>query len=188
MRLYVVSVVLSVGLASAAAAEVPLSTFDFTGTGSTAAGPFTTASPFVSYGDPSGMNPAGFLGNAPISLLDILQGNEFELTGDFAGFAAAMTNGLDQPMYVGFTAAGGVGDSALTVESSLLSFGPVIGSPDLAGYTITRVVVLGSSFSQLAGGEFEFGMNFTVFGEVPAPGAAGLLAIAGVFAARRRRR
>lgn len=188
MRLCVLTVVASFGLVSAAAADVPLSSFDFTGTGSTAAGPFTTATPFLSYGDPSGMNPAGFLGNAPISLLDIIQGNDYELTGDFAGFAAAMTNGADEPVYVGFTAAGGVGDSALTVESILLSSGPVVGAPDLAGYTITRVVIMGSSYSQLAGGEFEFGVNFTVYGEVPAPGSAGLAAIAGVFAARRRRR
>lgn len=187
----VVMAVAVVSLTTTSRADIILGTLDFSGTGIDAAGgglgnPITR--PVLSYGDP--LNPAstGFLGNQTITFLDVANGTPKTLSGDFSTFATLVTNGVNNPFSVGFTVDGGTGQTQLLTEASWIPAFAGVVDPDFQGYTITRVVVLGTSFQSGSPG-FQIGYNFTIFGDpIPGPATCAALAPAGLIAFRRRRR
>lgn len=146
--------------------------------------------PFISYGNPDAPG-ATVMAGATMNLVGIVQGHVFELTGDLPTFAALASNGANDAMHIGLFVTDGVGFNAATTEVSLLQDAtlhvPGIGAPDFAAYTITRIEIIGSSFSSGPDGiAFETSTLFTIYG-VPAPGAATLLLALAIPATRRRR-
>lgn len=168
-------------LPAAARADTLLAGFDYSGTLPAPIGD-PQILPLLSYGDPTLPPATGFLDNVTLSFLDFVQGNTYELTGDLSNFVSLATNGIDDSMYVGFQLAGVGTTWSLEPESAVLASAfqavPGLGNPDFAGYEITRVLVLGSSFSQGAN-ELDITINFQVFGNrlVPEPGTWALLAL-----------
>lgn len=176
-------------LAHGASAGPAIAHVNFTGVAFGAAAPVMEILPFITYGDPGSPGGPTELGNATIDIVDISNGNYKTLTGDFAGFAAAATNGDDETLFVGFRASLGSGDFDSDLESFLYSpAAPGVGLPDLSGYVLTGVRVLGTSFSALDNGGTAWGLEFEFLGrQIPAPGGAALLALSALTTVRRRR-
>jgi len=106
--------------ASVSSADSLLASFDFTGSLPAPIGQ-PEFSPLLSYGDPSNPPAVGYLDNVTLTLLDIFQGNRFELTGDLANFAALASNGVDDGLYVGFGLTGVGTVWTLESESAVLA-------------------------------------------------------------------
>lgn len=188
-RLILLPAMLIFLLSAPVSADTLLASFDYTGIGQLNGTP--QWQPFLSYGDPD--DPGSFvMNNATLDFLAVANGTQLELSGDFASFAALATNGLNQPLFVGFRVPGGTGSQQLTTELDLLNTGvlaPGIGSPDFVGYSLSRIVVLGSSFQSLGRDSFETSVNFSVYGNaVPEPASAALVGLAAVTAIWLRRR
>lgn len=132
---------------------------------------------------PTGADLVGNLGSIPATLVNL--NGAWALTADTSGVAALQ--GINGDYWVGLTPTAAFG--VFGQEFHLLSSDPTIG----AGSAVRNI-----------GGGFGFGtdwydagslgaqpnadMLFTLEGDVvPAPGAAALLALGGVFAGRRRR-
>jgi hypothetical protein len=184
-------VVFAVLIASSmiARSDIELATVGYTGTGTASGLPSWT--PFLSYGDPGDMSPLGYMNNINLSLLDIINGTTYELTGDFANFASVAENDINQSIYVGFFVPGGVGAFDLTTEQDVLAtasfLAPGVGTPDFNGYSLTRITVRGTSFSDLGGGDFETSFDFTFYGnQVPEPSTFALMTLGVVALVRRK--
>lgn len=170
-------------------ADTALATFTYEGTGQVSSTPAWT--PYVSYGDPALPNPSAYMDGTTLTLLDVAQGNSYELTGDIAGFKTLASDDLDDPIYIGFTVPGGTGSGSTLTELSLLAnavgLAPAVGTPDFAGYELTRIRILGTAFQSGQSGAFTTTTEFTIYGDrvVPEPvTGVGLLALA---LTRRRR-
>lgn len=101
----------------------------------------------------------------------------------FAEFALAATDGVDEPLSIGF-----VTDSDGYAQTQLESEWP-LGTPDLGGYTLTGVELNVFNFNYFesdTGGVFEYELSWTFYGDpIPEPATiAGLLV--GLAALRRR--
>lgn len=158
-------------------ADTLLASFDYTGIGRSAGQP--EWQPFLSYGNPD--DPGSVVMNgATLDFLAVTQGTRYDLTGNFASFASLATNGSNNAISIGFHNPSGSSQS-LTSEFELLTWGfavPGVGAPDFAGFTLTRIEVLGSSLTSLGHGVFEVSTNYSVFGNpVPEPATVALLAI-----------
>ena len=191
-RRSIVWILILFGSAFAARADINLATFSYTGRGQTSA--FPTWQPYLSYGDPNDVSPLGFMDNITMSVVDIINGTHFDLTGDLANFSSMGANNINDVFYIGFVVPGGTGSAAVTTELDLLSGAtfilPGLGAPDFAGYNITRISVIGTSFQALAEGAFDTTIEFTVIGVVPEPSTFALCAVglaAVVVRARRKR-
>ena len=155
----------------------------------------TTALPtwqsYLSYGDPS-LPGAVFMNNATIDLVAAANGIQFTFTDDFAAFADLITVINREAIYhLAINVPGATDSQALTAEIPLLQsaffVAPGVGNPDLAPYTLTRIVILGSSYQGTGGSGFEVGVDFLFYG-IPTPSTAiAMLAPIGAFTARRRR-
>jgi hypothetical protein len=175
-------------VAATASADVLLASIAFEGTGQTTAQQAWT--PYISYGDPGTPNPVGYLNDTTLTILDVLNGTAYDLAGDFAGFELSAVDGVNQPLHLGFTVPGGTGADQTALEQALLAsaFTPVpgIGSPDFAGYDLTRVRVMATAFQSGVGGQFTATTEFMVYGNrVPEPASAMAMMLA---VPRRRRR
>lgn len=171
-----------------AGADFLIANFTTTFTGQTTALP--TWQPYLSYGDPS-LPGAVIMNDATLDFLAVANGTQFTLTGDFAAFAGLITNASNEPIYLGINVPGGTGSQILTAELPLFQnaffVAPGAGNPDLAPYTLTRIVILGTSFQGTGGSGFEVGVDFSFYG-IPAPSTAlALLAPLGAMSLRRRR-
>lgn len=143
---------------------------------------------FFSVGDPNQPNPVGYMSGVTLDLADIIQGTVHYLTGDLAGAAAELTNGVDSPLYFGSTVAPPINEYVLMLpESTAFAGWPGLNGPDLTGFSITGISVLGTGFN--SGDEmYTATFQFTFHGApIPAPGAVGMFAMAGVGGMRRRR-
>jgi len=174
--------------AMVARSEIAVAYVNYTGTGM-ASGP-ASWQPFLSFGDPNDVSPLGYMNNVTLSILDIINGTYYDLTGDFANFSSMAEDGINQSIYIGFFVPGGVGSSDLTNEQDLLATGvflaPGVGSPDFNGYILTRINVIGTSFSVVGENEFETSFEFTFYGDrVPEPSTFALLTL-GIAAIVRR--
>lgn len=179
-------VIPALALSPLAHADILLGTYQFVGQGHDPqnAG---VVEPVMSYSDPDVLTPFGYMGNQTIDLADVANGTVKTLSGDFLGFSLAMTSNTDEQFHIGFRVPGGMRAVSLINESSLTPEIAGVVDPDFAGYALTRVTVLGTSYSTLGGGSFEFGLLFSIYGDVPAP-STGLIACAFAAAGMRRRR
>jgi hypothetical protein len=163
--------------------DVEVANFQYTGTGVVTGPGVPQFGPFLSFGDPNVMPALGFIDNVTMSLLDVANGTTPDLAGDFANFEALSTNGVDNNIHIGFKVPSGVGSSQLLTESALLagafSTAPGVGAPDYAGYDLTRVEVMGTSFQTLPSGGFEVTIAYTVYAErlIPEPATCGIAAM-----------
>src|SRR5690606_15554752 len=112
--------------------------------------------PFLALSDPMGGDPAGFMTGAPLDLLSFFNGVGETMTGETAAVFGEFTNGADATIYFGVENL----DDGITTQSSLLesvAFMGVMGAtpPDLAGFTITEVRALGTSFQTDGQGSFD---------------------------------
>jgi hypothetical protein len=180
--------------ATLAQAEILLANFPYTGILSTR-GESPQIRPLLSYGDPSEPNAVGHIW-ADMTLLNFFNGVPVELAGDFSGFTALATDGLDEQVFVGFEFVGMSSVWSLEDESTVLawafSLAPNVGNPDFAGYEITRIEVLGTSYITLPDDEIELTFEYSVYGNVPEPGTLVMLSLGGVgllagYRSRRRR-
>jgi hypothetical protein len=195
-RLLALSIVLVLSSSQSTWAEVEVASFQFTGTGVVTGPGAPQFEPFLSFGDPNVMPALGFIDNVTMSLVDVLNGTSPDLAGDFANFEALSTNGVNDDIHIGFKVPSGVGSSQMMTESALLagafSKAPGVGAPDYAGYDLTRVEVMGTSFQTLPSGGFEVTIAYTVYAErlIPEPATCGMAAmgLAGVILHRWRRR
>lgn len=140
---------------------------------------------FFSIGDPQQPDPAGYLTAPTYDITDFFNGTTHILAGDFASAAAELTNGVDSTIYFGSTVPGESDHIVALTESA--AFAPVPGliGPDLTGFTLTHIEVFGSSFQ--FGDTYEATFEFSFYGQpIPAPGALGVFAMAGVGGMRRR--
>lgn len=164
-----------------------IANFTTTFTGNTTALP--TWQPYLSYGDPS-LPGAVIMNDATLDFVAVANGTQFTLTGDFAAFAGLITNANNEAIYLGINVPGGTGSQTLTAELPLFQnaffVAPGAGNPDLAPYTLTRIVILGSSFQSTGDGGFEAGVDFSFYG-IPTPGTTSLLAMGALVTLRRRR-
>ncbi len=186
----VVAVAALVATASTAhaGADFLIANFTTSFTGQTTALP--TWQPYLSYGDPS-LPGAVIMNDVTLDFLAVANGTHFTLTGDFPAFSDLITNGSNEAIYLGINVSGGTGSQILNAELPLFQsaffVAPGAGNPDLAPYTLTRIVVLGTSFQGTGGSGFEVGIDFSFYG-VPAPSTAlALIAPIGVVTVRRRR-
>jgi len=199
MRIFPVAIAAALSLSGAlfsapATADIVVANFDFAASVAQAPDGSFEFRPFVAYGDPTIQPALGYMNNATMAVIDVLQGNSYELSGDFANFAAKAVNGSDDPFYIGVQVVNGVADWDATSESVHLSTAsmkaPGVGSPDYAGYELTRITVMPTSFQQLQNGQIDVSVMFTVYGNrlVPEPGLFTLAALgfAGVATMRRR--
>ncbi len=167
---------------SVATADSLLAAFNFTGSLPTPIGQ-PEFSPLLSYGDPSNQPAVGYLDNVALTLLDIIQGNRYEMTGDLANFAALASNGVNDGLYVGFGLTGVGTVWSLENESTVLSTAflamPGLGNPDFAGYDVTRVLVMGTAYGPAPNDEVEISLNFEVYGDrvIPEPSTWAMLLI-----------
>jgi len=190
-RLVFVFIVMVFATAPLVRSEISLASFSYTGTGQ-ASGPVSWQ-PFLSYGDPIDVSPLGFMNNATLTLLDIVNGTYFDLAGDFANFSSEATDDGNDSLYIGFFVPGGTGSTSLSNEMDILagaSFpAPGVGAPDFNGYMLTRVSVIGTSFQTLPDNAFQTTFEFTVYGDVvPEPSALALLSIGLAMVVQRARR
>lgn len=166
--------------ASVARAETILAEFQFTGTVRNPAADVPIR-PFMSYGDPAIQPAVGFIETDAMGFFDFLSGTRHDLTGDFGAFATLASNGVNQTIYVGFEVDGAGSASDGQAESTLLGSAsfllPGLGNPDFAGYEVTRVDVLGTSYAPLEGDRLELSFQYAVYGNVPEPGSWALLAL-----------
>lgn len=143
--------------------------------------------PFLALSDATLPNPSGYVEGPTLTLLSFFNGVQSLLAGETGAVFGEFTNGLDAEFFFGV-----VNDTdGATTQASLLesvAFAGVNGAtpPDLAGFTIDRIDALGTAF-QSFGETFTATVEFTVYGEVPAPASASALAL-GAFGAMRRRR
>jgi hypothetical protein len=161
-------------------ADAPLATFVYTGVGSISpAGGVPEWQPFLSYSAPIDP-PLGLLNNVTMTVQDILLGNTYELTGDFANAESLATSGTPHSAWIGFHVPnGGTGSYSATTEPMLIAgaFGvaPGVGPIDFAGFDLTRVRVIGTSYQGITPGTFEVTTEFTVFGDaIPEPGSTAV--------------
>lgn len=126
-----------------------------------------------------------------LGFLDVANGTVTDLTGDFAGFAPRVTNGVDEVFRVTM-----LGDQTTMVmligENTSLTNIVNPGGPDFFNYDLTRVTVMPTSWQGSGGGAQPFtvtiGFVVSFYGNpVPSPGAGVLIAGAGLVAWRRRR-
>lgn len=196
MRTRLSSVAIIVAVAGVAASpafagvEVAITTVSFTGQ-IFAPGGFTSIEPFVSYGHPQLVLPPAFMGNQGLTALDFLNGTVVNLTGDFAGFSAFATNGLLDLMFVGFGAP--LAEPVINTNGETAVYnGPNVTPPDLEGWLLSRISVMGTSLQTAnvgAGTVVIATVEFTFWGTpVPAPGAAAVIGLGVVGVAARRRR
>jgi hypothetical protein len=182
------------GCTNIAFGDVPVANFQYSGSGRYTGVDTPTFEPFVSFGDPTVMPALGFLGNVTMSIADVANGTTPDLIGDFANFEALSTNSVDDNLYFGFLVSPGVGSTQSLTESALLSAAfstaPGVGAPDYAGYDLTRVEVIATSYQGGVDGAFDVTIEFTVYAEqsIPEPATLGMAALAGVFIYRSRRR
>jgi len=193
-RLFALSIAVVLSCAQPASAEIEVANFQFTGMG-VAVGPGSPQfEPFLSFGDPIVFQALGFIDNVTMSLVDVANGTTPDLTGDFANFEALSTNGVNDDIFIGFKVFSGVGSSQLLTESALLagafSKAPGVGAPDYAGYDLTRVEVMGTSFQTMPSGSFEVTIAYTVYAErlIPEPATCGMAAMGMVGAILHRSR
>jgi hypothetical protein len=152
--------------------------------------------PFISYGDPFARD-AIVMNGVTITPVAIQNGLSFDLTGDLPAFSALATNGVNDPMHIGIFTPNGPGHNATATELSLLQtatlYVPGIGSPDFAGYTLTRISILGTGFNTIQS-NMNTTTSFSFYGDavspaVPIPSVAytGLASLAGLKLLGRRR-
>lgn len=174
--------VVCLSLASTASADTLLANFAYTGTADLpASGGSPEFQPFMAYGPPTLPAP-GLINDVTMSVLDIVQGNTYELSGEFATFADLASNGSDESLYVGFLVPNETGSWTSSTESANLAaafFTALgVGNPDYFGYDLTRVVVIGTAFSVAPDDQFELTVDFSVYGErtIPEPSTLAMLA------------
>jgi hypothetical protein len=179
-----------------ARADAPLATFVYTGIGVISpAGGVPEWQPFLSYSAPTDP-PLGLLNNITMTVQDILMGNSYDLTGDFANAESLATSGTAHSAWIGFHVPnGGTGSFSATTEPLLLSgavgVAPGVGPIDFAGFDLTRVRVMGTSYQGIIPGTFEVTTEFTVYGDrIPEPGSVVLTvaALGAMIVGGRRRR
>lgn len=144
---------------------------------------------FLALNGADGPGSGGYLGGGTLTLIDFFNGTLHTLIGDLAGAAAVLTNGVDNEIFYG----AGLPDDSFSLSSSLESVSfvgqPGIIGPDLTGYIITEVSVIGSGFQSDEDYNFEATVAYRFSGtRVPAPGAGVLAALAGATLIARRRR
>lgn len=181
-------------LAAPATADIVVANFDFAASVAQAPDGSFEFRPFLAYGDPTIQPALGYMNNVTMAAIDVLQGNSYELSGDFANFAAKAVNGSNEPFYIGVQVVNGVADWDATTELAHLSTAalkaPGVGSPDYAGYELTRITAMPTSFQAFPSGQVDVNVMFTVYGNrlVPEPGVLTLVAfgVAGITKMRRR--
>jgi hypothetical protein len=187
--------------APAALADTLLATFSYESVGTL--GGAEAWKPFISYGNP-GDAGAITMNGVTMTPIDIAAGDSFDLTGDLAGFNTLATNGTNDAMRIGIFVDGGTGHNATATESSLMStatfYVPGIGTPDFAGYSVSRISILGTLYAVgettppdvvhfRTSTEFSFYTDDVVAAPVPLPAAAPMgLACLALFATYRRLR
>lgn len=187
-RLAAAIAVLSLAAPALAGADIPLATLAYTGEGFEPTGGPPSFEPYLlaDVNNPGAQNLSG----VTMSLVDILQGNVYTLTGDMPYWSGVLSDSLVTGFDMGFFVPGGNGSNTDTTDTAVIasafSPAPGIGSPDFAPYTVTRVDVRATSFSSFGDGGFEVTIEFSFYG-VPAPGAAALLPLGGLASMRRRR-
>jgi len=200
MRVFPVAIAAALSLSGAllaapAMADIVVANFDFAASVAQAPDGSFKFRPFVAYGDPTNQPALGYMNNVTMAAIDVLQGNSYELSGDFANFAAKAVNGSNDPFYIGVQVVNGVADWDVTTEMVHLSTAsmkaPGVGSPDYAGFELTRITAMPTSLQAFPSGQVDVNVQFTVYGNrlVPEPGLFTLVVfgVAGVTTMRRRR-
>lgn len=185
-----VAVLAAAGAASSALAggDFLLGTSAYTGVGFDPTGAPPTFQPYLlaDVNSPGVQNLSG----VTMDLADFALGTIYTLVGDSAYWSGVLSDALTTGFDMGFFVPGATGSNTSTTDTAVIaaifSPAPGIGSPDFTPHTVTRVDVEGTSFSTLGPGEYQVTIEFSFYG-VPTPGAATLLPIAGIAAARRRR-
>jgi len=144
---------------------------------------------FLALSEGDGPGDAGYVGGTTIQLIDFPQGNVYSLTGDLASMASALTDGVDGSLTFGALLPDASTVTAVAQESAVFGGKPGLVGPDLLGYVITDIAVIGTSLQFGDGGPFEATIEYWFFGErVPSPGTCTLAAGVGLLIGARRRR
>jgi hypothetical protein len=143
--------------------------------------------PFFAVTDPGQPDPVGYLSGPAMTVTDFLNGQAYVLTGDMAGAAAELTNGVDSLVYFGGLFPNATSTQAAVFESAAFAAYPGLVGPDLTGFVVTEVRIFGVSLL-VTDNSFDATIEFQFHGRrVPATGSLGVLAAAGVLGVRRRR-
>jgi hypothetical protein len=129
--------------------------------------------------------PFGLLDNVTMGFLEVVNGTSYDLTGDYTNAETAATSGTPHSVWMGFNVPnGGTGSFLQTTEPLLIAgavgVAPGVGPVDFAGFDLTRVRVMSTSYQGIVPGTFEVTTEFTVYGDpIPEPGSTAL-AVAGI--------
>lgn len=130
----------------------------------------------------------GYLAFATLGFIDFFNGTQAEYVGDLAGAAGVLTNGVDETVYYGGTLPEGGSVVVGSLESASFAGQSGILGPDLTGYVLTDVRVIGTAIQLGIDDAYTATVDFLFFGHrVPTPGAGGALVLAIAGMSRRRR-
>lgn len=144
---------------------------------------------FFALSDANDPGSSGYLSGATLTLVDFFNGTQALLSGDLDGANDALTNGVDNEVFFGaILPDDSVSMDGLLESSAFVGQAGIIG-PDLVGYVLTEVRVLGSGIQSDGGSGFDASVAFLFYGvRVPAPGVSAVALLAGASLGARRRR
>jgi len=134
--------------------------------------------PFISFDNPAGTPIV--MNGVTMNKDSVNVGDILNLTGDLPAFSTLANNGVNDPMHIGIFAPNGPGYNATATALGLLQtatlYVPGIGSPDFAGYTLTRITIQATGFSSVQT-DMNTTTQFSFYGNpvspaVPLPSAA----------------
>lgn len=145
---------------------------------------------FFALSDADSPGSPGYLSGATLSLVDFLNGTEAALSGDLFGANEVLTNGVNDEVFFGAVLPDASVAISGTLESSVFIGQPGVLGPDLVGWVLTDVRVLGSAIQSDGQNGFDASVAFLFYGvRVPSPGVSAMALLAGAsLGARRRRR